>query len=281
MPKVFKVQAPDYNGFTFYGQSGNDTLTGGVGDQQFLYGTKGDDLITGGVGVQGLYGGSDLDTIIGGTGNQSLYGGSDQDTIVAGVGNQTLDGGSGLDTLDFSKVTGTLDIDLDLKVATIADANGVIVNTYYAISFDTIIGTNQGNTFDGAQYTPRNFIGGAGADHFHSESGGDTMVGGAGADDFRWYKIYVAVNHTDEIKDFQVGTDHLNMADFLKGQYTLDGAYIKLPGYAQVMQLAAASDAAGHASTMVQALAGDGIWHNVVLLDGVDASTVTINDLVL
>ena len=262
MPKVINAKAADGNGIVLAGQSLNDTLIAGTGDQ-ILSGTKGDD------------------TLIGGIGNQQLYGGSDQDYIVAGVGNQTLDGGAGADTLDFSKVNGVLDIDLDLKVATIADANGVIVNTYYAISFDTVVGTNQGNTFDGAQFTPRNFIGGAGADHFHSESGGDTMVGGEGADDFRWYKTYVAVNHTDEIKDFKVGTDHLDMVDFLKGQYTAAGDYIKAPGYSQVMQLAAATGPAGHASTMVQALAGDGIWHNVALLDGVDAATVTIADLVL
>jgi len=193
-----------------------------------------------------------------------------------------MDGGSGRDLADFSQVHGHLDIDQDQHVATLTDATtGVLINTYIVTGFEQVIGTNEGTVFAGAQYTPRSYTGGAGTDVFHSESGGDTMTGGAGADEFRWYKTYVAVNHTDEIKDFKVGVDHLDMADFLKGQFTADGAYIKAPGYDRVLQLVAATDPAGHAATLVQALAGDGVWHNVVMLDGIDAGTVHVSDLVL
>jgi Ca2+-binding RTX toxin-like protein len=298
MPKVIIAKAVDGNGVTLSGQSLNDLLTAGSGDQ-ILYGTAGNDTLVGGLGNQQLYGGSDHDSIIGGTGSQTLsggagndiliggtgaqqlLGGSDNDTIVAGYGAQVLDGGQGFDTVDFSKLHGKLDLDLDLYFATFTDAATGAVTTYGVKSFDTVVGTNEGTIFEGAQSTPRAYIGGAGNDRFQSESGGDTVISGAGADTFRWFKIYVAVNHADEVKDFQVGTDKLDMGDFLKGQHTVDGTYMKLPAMEQVVHLVAASDAAGHASTLVQALTGTGIWHDVVLLDGVDVNTVTVADLVL
>ncbi len=299
MPKVIIAKALNGDGISLTGQSLGDHLTAGNG-MLFLYGTGGDDTLIGGIGTQELYGGSDRDSVvggagnqtlsggagddrlIGGTGNQALYGGTGEDYVVAGNGNQTLEGGAGLDTLDFSKLNGKIEIDQDLHVASLIDTiTGAVLSNYSLQSFDTVVGTSGNDTIWGAEFTPRTYYGGAGDDKIYSESGGDTVYGGDGTDEFRWYKKYVAVNHTDTIKDFTVGTDHLDMKDFLKGQYTLDGTYIKAPAYGQVVRLGATTDTAGHDATMVQALAGDGIWHDVVVLEGIAAGSVSLADLVL
>ena len=299
MPKVIIAKAANGDNVSLSGQSLNDHLTAGNG-LQFLYGTGGNDTLIGGNGTQELYGGSENDSITGGAGNQTLaggagddrlfggsgnqclYGGSGVDYIVVGNGNQTLEGGAGFDVLDFSQLNGKIEIDQDLHTATLNDAiTGAVLFNYSLQSFDSVIGTSGADTIWGAEFTPRTYNGGDGDDKFYSESGGDVVYGGAGADEFRWYKKYVAVNHTDEIKDFQVGTDHLDLADFLKGQYTAGGVYINSPTYTQVTQLVATFDGVGNAATLVKALGGDGVYHDVVVLDGVVASSVTIADLVL
>jgi Ca2+-binding RTX toxin-like protein len=299
MPKVIIAKAANGDGIALSGQSLNDHLTAGNG-VQFLYGTGGNDTLIGGIGTQELYGGTDSDSIVGGTGNQTLaggagddmliagsgnqtlYGGSGVDYIIVGNGNQTLEGGDGLDTLDFSRLNGKIEIDQDLHVATLNDSiTGAVLFNYSLQSFNTVVGTSGDDTIWAAEFTPRTYYGGAGNDKIYSESGGDVVYGGAGADEFRWFKKYIAVNHTDEIKDFVVGTDHLNLADLLKGQYTSSGVYMNSPTYNQVVQLVATTDMDGNAATLVKALAGNGVWRDVVVLDGVDASTVTITDLVL
>jgi large repetitive protein len=239
MPKVIVAKAPDGNGVVLLGQSLDDILTAGTGDQT-LNGNAGNDVV------------------IGGAGNQFLYGGSGNDYVYAGVGNQTLDGGAGVDTLDFSHVTGRLSIDLDLHTASILDATtGAVVNTYAVTSFDTVVGTSTGNDFYAAAFTARTYVGGAGSDHYFSENGGDVVTGGGGADIFGWFRKYVAVGHTDEITDFQVGIDHLDLRDFLKGQTIKNN---------------------GHAATLVQGLAA-GAWHDVAVLDGLVAHDLHLSDL--
>ncbi len=299
MPKVIIAKAANGDNVSLSGQSLNDHLTAGNG-LQFLYGTGGNDTLIGGNGTQELYGGTDNDSIIGGAGNQTLaggagddrlfggsgnqclYGGSGVDYIVVGNGNQTLEGGAGFDVLDFSQLNGKIEIDQDLHIASQYDRiTGAVLFDYSLQSFDTVIGTSGNDTIWASEFTPRTYYGGDGNDKIYSESGGDVVYGGAGADEFRWYKKYVAVNHTNTIKDFTVGTDHLDLADFLKGQYTAGGAYMSAPTYAQVIQLVATTDTAGHDATLVKALAGDGAWHDVVVLEGVASGSVTLADLVL
>lgn len=256
MPKIISLVAPDGDYLVFSGQSLNDTLVGGNGIQTF-YGNAGDDLL------------------VGGTGDQQLYGGSGEDTVVAGNGNQVLDGGAGYDVLDLSRIHGRVEIDQDLHWAKVFDpVTGEQIATYSVLSFDKVIGNDLGTTFWAAEYTSRIYIGGAGDDRYYSESGGDTVTLGEGADTFRWYRKYVEDGLTDRITDFTVGTDKLDLRDFLKGQG------IKNAVYAQVLQLEAATDADGGEATLIKGLV-NGVWHDVVVLDGVKASSVTLEDLVL
>jgi large repetitive protein len=243
------IYGADGNGLSWIGNSGNDTIYGGIGDQ-ILNGNAGDDLLVAGIG------------------NQMLYGGSGNDTIVAGVGDQTLDGGSGNDTVDFSRLNGKLIIDQDLYTATLVDAvTGALINTYTVKSFNSFIGTNYGNDVHGQANTANTYVFGAGNDRYYSESGGDLITGGGGVDTYSWMKKYVSVGHTDTVADFLVGQDKLDMSDFLKGQG------FKSPAYDQVVRLADLMNADGSHATMVQTLAG-GAWHDTVVLAGVNMGSV-------
>lgn len=254
MPKVINFIAPNGDNLVWLGQSLNDTIIAGNGIQS-LYGNAGDDLL------------------VAGAGTQQLYGGSGQDTLVAGDGDQLYDGGAGNDTLDFSHLTGKLVIDQDLHYATIADAaSGAVLHTDSVTSFNKIIGSNAGSEFYAAANTSNTYVGGTGQDTYHSENGGDTVTGGAGADTFGWFRKYAEVGHADRITDFQMGTDKLDLRDFLKGQA------IKSPAYSDVIHLTDTIDQTGGHGTLVQGLV-NGAWHDIVVLDGVDVQHVTVSDL--
>ena len=238
------------------------------GDGIVTTGFSGNDLLYAGNGDQTVYGNAGNDLLVGGIGNSMLYGGSGNDTIVAGWGNQTLDGGSGYDIVDFSRLDGKLVIDQDLHSATLIDpTSGNVIYTYSVTSFDSLIGTNYGSDVHGQANTANTYQFGAGNDRYYSESGGDIVTGGAGVDTYSWMKKYVAVGHVDTITDFQVGTDKLDLSDFLKGQG------FKSPTYDQVAHIVDSVDANGMHSAMIQTLAG-GAWHDTVLLKGVNINDV-------
>jgi len=244
-------------------------LFGFDGDGVVLTGNSGNDQLFAGSGEQTLYGNAGNDLLVAGSGNQFLYGGSGDDWIVAGYGNQTLDGGSGNDTVDFSRLAGKLVIDQDLYTATLLDpTTGAVLNTYTVKSFNALIGTDYGNDVHGQANTANTFVFGAGNDRYYSESGGDTITGGAGVDTYSWMKKYVAVGVVDSVTDFQVGVDKLDMSDFLKGQG------FKNPTYDQVVHLADQVDANGMHSTIVQTLTYGTAWHNAVVLTGVNMNDI-------
>jgi Ca2+-binding RTX toxin-like protein len=255
--------------------AGNDSIKGGAGND-YAWGGSGNDSITGGSGNDSVLGGTGNDLLFGGAGNDVIdngagtdqaYGGSGNDTIFAGLGNQILIGGSGSDTLDLSKLNGTADVDQGIhSVAITAGGN---VYHYEIRSFETIIGTNAGTYFDTGEKGATRFFGGSGADHFHSEGGGSTITSGLGADVFDWNKKFTLISKgADTVTDFKVGTDHLDMSDFLKGQ-----GDIKHPTYDQVVKLV--DNANG---TMVEVRAG-GVFHDVAELVGVHHAT--LSDLLL
>jgi hypothetical protein len=71
------------------GTAGDDSLTGGLGDDR-LNGLGGNDTLTGGAGQ---------DVIMGGDGDNRLYGGFANDTITAGDGDDYIDGGQHADLI--------------------------------------------------------------------------------------------------------------------------------------------------------------------------------------
>jgi Ca2+-binding RTX toxin-like protein len=94
----------DVDGVDVFGDSGDNLLTGGDGND-VLIGGSGDDDIMGAGGDDRLIGGSDDDTVNGGGGNDVLFGGSGNDILNGGAGNDELTGGSGEDVFDFDRVS--------------------------------------------------------------------------------------------------------------------------------------------------------------------------------
>ena len=255
--------------------AGNDSIKGGGGND-YIWGGSGNDSMTGGIGNDKVLGGGGNDQLSGGEGNDRLTtgdgddlasGGKGDDTILVGLGNQTLAGNSGFDVLDLFKVVGVATIDVGKHLATV-EANGETYHSRFS-GFEKIYGTEQGTSFIGSASHGMLLLGGAGNDHFHSNGAGDVYTGKAGADVYEWNKkSEAASSKADLVKDFAVGTDKLDLHDFLKGQSGL-----KLPAYDQVVHVVNSAD-----GVVVQALVG-GVFHDVVDLVGVH--THVLADLLL
>jgi Ca2+-binding RTX toxin-like protein len=240
-----------------WGGTGNDSITGGVGNDIVL-GATGDDWLSGGVGN---------DKITTGVGADFASGGKGDDSIYAGLGNQNLAGNTGFDTLDLFKVAAKATIDQGTHTLRLV-AGGVIYQSQIS-GFEKIYGTELGTEFIGQATHASVLIGGSAADVFHLNGGGDTLSGKGGADVYDWNKKSEAVSaKADIIKDFVVGTDKLDLHDFLKGQ-----SGMKLPAYDQVVHVVNSSD-----GVMVQALV-NGKFHDVVDLVGIH--THVLADLLL
>ena len=86
----------------FWGNGGNDTISG-LGGDDLIDGGSDDDSLSGGMGNDTLYGDANNDTLIGGLGVDSIYGGTDADQIIGANAGDFADGGEGgndVDTLD-------------------------------------------------------------------------------------------------------------------------------------------------------------------------------------
>ena len=97
--------------YTIFGLGGNDTLTGGGGNDKIYAGISGNSLLNGGDGNDKLFGNLGNDTLNGGSGNDQLSGGlgddllngdSGDDTLLGSLGNDTLNGRLGNDNLSGS-----------------------------------------------------------------------------------------------------------------------------------------------------------------------------------
>ena len=97
------------------GRSGNDTISGGLGEdnikshagndvvdggglRDLIKAGSGNDTVFGGTGDDLIRGQKGNDLLVGGEGNDFLRGGKNNDTLNGGIGNDTLRGGRGRDT---------------------------------------------------------------------------------------------------------------------------------------------------------------------------------------
>ncbi|GGN74142.1 hypothetical protein GCM10010112_43960 [Actinoplanes lobatus] len=202
-----------------YGSSGNDSITGGSG-QDHLYGGSGNDTISGADRDDYLYGESGNDRLNGGDGDDRLYDGSGNDRSNGGAGNDTLLEGPGKDRLYGSADTDTLlasgrteadyfsggagdndtiDYSRTTKAVT-ADADGVkgddgikggndtiatdVENLKGGSGNDTLIGTAGKNWLMGNGGNDR-IYGRGGDDWLRGGTGNDLLNGGAGNDQLR------------------------------------------------------------------------------------------------
>ncbi len=155
----------------FWGEGGNDVLSGGDG-VDVLEGGLGNDTLQGGALADELRGGPGSDWLDGGDGWDTLFAADnlapeteaaeDRNRLVGGAGRDQLFGGAGLDTL-----LGEADDDLlwgDEGADSLLGGDGI----------DLVYGRDGDDVLDG----------GAGDDTLLGGTGGDTFTGGAGADLF-------------------------------------------------------------------------------------------------
>ncbi len=151
----------------FFGEGGDDTVTGGALDDTIsggagadsINGRNGNDVVSGDGGDDFLQGGTGLDFIDGGDGDDRVLGlGSSGDTLRGGPGNDTLDGGAG---------TGDI-------ISEIGDVSFTLTPTQL-----TGLGTDSVLNVEGAI-----LVGGAGANAIDVSTSGvpTTLTGGGGND---------------------------------------------------------------------------------------------------
>ena len=195
-----------------FGGAGNDTLTGGSGNDQ-LFGQKGNDTLLGKGGVDFLFGGAGNDTLVGGDADDLVFGEGGNDKMVWNPGDDTdlNEGGAGIDTVEINggggdeqfttTANGTrvrfdrldpapFSIDIGTSENLLLNANGgndsfsatgnlaalILITVDGGAGNDTLLGSN-GNDL---------LIGGEGNDLIDGQQGQDVAVLGAGDDVFQW-----------------------------------------------------------------------------------------------
>ncbi|WP_417720104.1 calcium-binding protein [Salipiger sp.] len=187
-----------------YGGAGNDTLRGENGADT-LIGGDGADQLTGGGNTDSLVGGAGNDTLRGNLGNDTLIGEAGNDSAIGGDGRDSIDGGIGNDTLVGNKADDTI---------IGGDGN------------DSLLGGDDDDLLRGG--TGADTIeGGNGADFLFGDAGNDTLIGGAGSDVF----VFGLQSDTDQIADFSVGEDLINLAQLGITSFTdLSPALVEVGG---------------------------------------------------
>src|SRR6516164_8693986 len=94
-----------------FGQAGDDTITldesNGALPAALLFGGDGNDTLTGGSGNDQLFGGAGNDTLLGKGGNDLLFGGEGNDTLIGGAGDDQVFGQGGNDLMIWNPGDGT------------------------------------------------------------------------------------------------------------------------------------------------------------------------------
>jgi Ca2+-binding RTX toxin-like protein len=195
-----------------FGGDGNDTITGGSGND-LLFGQAGNDTIKGNGGNDLLFGGSGNDTLDGGVGDDQLFGEAGDDRMIwnPGGGTDLFEGGDGNDTAEvnggngaetftitangtrvrFDRVTpGPFSLDIGTTENLVLHAGGgddVITagNGLASLISLTLDGGDGNDTITGGDGNDL-LIGGNGDDIVIGGRGNDTAQLGNGNDTFIW-----------------------------------------------------------------------------------------------
>src|SRR5215208_4318434 len=195
-----------------FGGAGNDTLTGGSGDD-LLFGQAGNDTLLGRGGFDFLFGGSENDTLTGGDGDDQVFGESGNDRMIWNPGDDTdlNEGGAGTDTVEVNggngdeQFTATANgtrvrfdrvnpapfaIDIGTSEKLVLNANGgtdtfSATGNLAALIGITVDGGSGNDTILGSNGADQLF-GGDGNDFVDGQQGNDTAFLGTGNDVFQW-----------------------------------------------------------------------------------------------
>jgi Ca2+-binding RTX toxin-like protein len=177
------------------GGSGDDELDGG-GDADFVFGGDGNDMIWGGSGDDTLLGGNGADDIEGGDGDDLIKGGTGDDDALGGEGNDVMFGEGGNDSFG-----GGAGDDVIVGMGGNDSLTGGGGN-------DELKGGNGDDLLVGGDGDDL-ILGGDGADIIGGLGGNDKTKGGAGADEFH----FDAGTGTDNVADFVQGEDVISFLD--------------------------------------------------------------------
>ncbi|AKV66558.1 hypothetical protein [Microcystis panniformis] len=212
-----------------YGGDGNDTISGGAGNDN-LYGEEGNDVLNGDLGNDKLFGGN---------GNDSLNGGSGDDLIYTDVGNDTINGGTGFDfyradyrgrptglIVTYDPTTGNGTITVGSEVDTLISIESFNYDSFWGTDFaDNIVGTSDGE-WGGLYGGDGNdtISGGAGNDNLYGEEGNDVLNGDLGNDKLFGGNGNDSLNggSGDDLIYTDVGNDTINGGtgfDFYRADY--------------------------------------------------------------
>ncbi|WP_292931269.1 hypothetical protein [Novosphingobium sp. PASSN1] len=168
------------------GGPGNDTITGGAGDNR-LWGDAGQDRISGGDGNDRLFGGTARDFLLGQGGNDRLDGGIGRDYMAGGAGDDTyfvdasgddifeteylVGDAGGMDTV---RASASYDLSVEGRqyIEKIVLTGNAAINANGNALANTLFGNAAANVLSG----------GSGRDVLSGRAGGDTLIGGAGRD---------------------------------------------------------------------------------------------------
>ena len=209
------------DGDFIHGDSGDDTLNGGAGDDK-IYGVEGDDTIDGGAGDDNIRGGDGDDTLYGGAGDDELgagagddilYGGDGDDYLDDSAGNDKLYGGAGDDRLySWDGNDHLYGGDGDDRLMVLSN-NGGNSHLYGGAGDDTLFGGdgndrlygNAGDDYLAGRSGDDWLIGWTGEDTFYGGEGNDWLLGGIGAD------IFVLGVGGDTVVDFSPSGNLINL----------------------------------------------------------------------
>ncbi|MFK7817815.1 MAG: calcium-binding protein [Planctomycetaceae bacterium] len=170
-----------------YTGNGNDSITGGNGDDT-ITSLNGSDTIVGGPGDDRIDGGKGSDSLLGSLGNDVIDGNNGQDLIRGGRGDDTIDAGRGNDVIlgqdgddeiftGFGTDTANGGDGADLTSPGLSSDNLLIGGR----GPDTLIGRRGADTLRGGHGSDV-LTGGEGDDELHGGEGRDTLIGGEGND---------------------------------------------------------------------------------------------------
>ncbi|HEY2070384.1 MAG TPA: bluetail domain-containing putative surface protein [Rhizomicrobium sp.] len=295
---------------------GDDSYDGTLGSiTNYVHGGGGDDSLTGGAGQDRLDGGSGDDTIYGNGGNDILTAAGTLAAIHGGDGNDmilmtsylnaadTIDGGSGYDTL---VLNGDYSLGLTLGQETLSAVEQIKLTdgfSYKLVTDDGNVAAGQELKIDGSGLTGTNTIkfygaaetdgwyyelGGAGADvleggqgndvlvdnvgrnWFIGEAGADRITGTGGNDRFVYYDVTDSTSTAhDVITGFLASSDHFDLDVTVTGvDLPVTGGVLRSTTFDANLASAigATQMAAGHA-VVFTATSGNLAGHTYLIVD--------------